>query len=453
MNTLVVDLHLHSRFSRAVSSSITIHNLYLWGKMKGIHVLSVSDVTHPIWLQEIEVQLIEQQDGVYTLKETEKMSEFIQNDHTRNVIDPCFILTTELSLIYSEFGKGRRVHVIVCFPDLAVVKKANKIFVNHGFNLTSDGRPILGISLRNLCELLLSVDPRIVIIPAHAWTPWFGVYGSKSGYDSLSDAFGEYETHIFAIESGLSSDPRMNWQIEELTHRSIVSFSDAHSLSKIGREATVLKYKRKEERMKREDLTYKNIINGLKKGGDSPFELAYTIEYYPEEGKYHYTGHRVCGVALSPEQTHVQGTVCPVCGRELTVGVLHQIENLKKQTTISVTNHTDTHGVVWQKGSTGEKFVNLVPLLEIIAETVEVGVNSKKVKTLYSQMITALGPELYILLESSLESITRIAGERIAQAIDKVRRRDIVIQPGFDGEYGKVRIWEEDTSVEQLKMI
>jgi uncharacterized protein (TIGR00375 family) len=331
----------------------------------------------------------------------------------------------------------------------------NKTFIAQGFNLISDGRPILGISLRNLCELLFSIDPEICIIPAHAWTPWFGVYGSKSGYDSLEEAFGEYSSKIFAIESGLSSDPLMNWQIAELDTRSIVSFSDAHSLPKIGREATVLGVKRKGERVKLKEITYENIIGGLKKEAKSPFELAYTIEYYPEEGKYHYTGHRNCGVRYTPAQTQKNGIICPVCGRDLTVGVLHRIEYLKKNGDVALTANTDALGVVWQSNKTRGKYVNLVPLLEIIAESLSVGISSKKVNTVYTQMIVSLGSELEILLSVPIAAINRAVGEKIAHGVQKVRSRDITITPGFDGEYGKVSIWNKEGAgaSKQLKMI
>lgn len=457
MNTLAIDLHLHSRFSRAVSQSMIIPNLYLYGRMKGLNVMSVSDFTHPVWFREISTQLEEVQAGVYRYKKYQEVEDANGAVFTKKFLGPYFVLTTELSCIYSEFGKGRRVHVIVCVPSLEVVAKINKEFLSRGFNLLADGRPILGISLRNLAELLFEIDSKIAIIPAHVWTPWFGMYGSKSGYDSLSEAFGEYAKYIFAIESGLSSDPAMNWQIRELDSRSIVSFSDAHSLQKMGREATILRKRQNgisnskfpiSNKIKLEDITYGNILNALVKGKERVFELAYTIEYYPEEGKYHYTGHRNCGVSLSPTETKERGTVCPVCGKALTVGVLHRIEELTSRNP-SFTYREDSNNVVWITDKQKNKeFVNLVPLTEILAETFAVGVGTQKVKRAYDQLISSLGPELEILLNSSLQEIKNVAGEKAAQAILKVRKRDIEISPGFDGEYGKVAIWDEGAEKE-----
>jgi uncharacterized protein (TIGR00375 family) len=444
--SLIIDLHLHSRFSQAVSKYINLSTLSEWGNKKGIDVLSTSDVTHPLWFGELQEQLQAVNDGVYKLKGVEEDS------------SPFFILTTELSLIYSEFGKGRRVHMIVCFPNLEIVAKVNSEFIKQGFNLASDGRPILGISLRRLCNLLSKIDHEIVLIPAHAWTPWFGIYGSKSGYDSLAEAFGEYADQIFAIESGLSSDPIMNWQVEELKNRSIVSFSDAHSLSKIGREATVLQLKDKisnDGEISLKDITYTNIINGMKKGSNSPFDVDYTIEYYPEEGKYHYTGHRNCKVKFNPFETAEQGTTYPVCGRELTVGVLHRLEELSGKELITTRDLKDTQGVIWQHHSDYGKFVHMVPLLEILSECYGVNIQTKKVSTAYSTLLQMLGSELDILLTAEILDIKRVGGERVSQAIQKVRMRDLSIDPGYDGEYGKVSIWNEEDTMqpEQLKMI
>jgi uncharacterized protein (TIGR00375 family) len=422
--------------------------------MKGLNVMTVSDFTHPVWFREISTQLEEVQPGVYRYKKYREVEEANAALFKREFIGPYFVLTTELSCMYSEFGRGRRVHVIVCAPGLEVVAKINKEFLKRGFNLLADGRPILGISLRNLAELLFEIDPTIAIIPAHAWTPWFGIYGSKSGYDSLLEAFGEYAKYIFAIESGLSSDPAMNWQIRELDTRSIVSFSDAHSLPKMGREATALRLKHGKSKIKQEDITYRNILNALVKGKERVFELAYTIEYYPEEGKYHYTGHRKCGVSFNPSETKNKGTVCPVCGKELTVGVLHRLEELAKREP-AFTYKEDENNVVWIADKRNKlSFVNLVPLPEILAETLSVGVGTQKVRSLYDQMIAVMGSELDILLRSSVIDIKNIAGEKVAKSITKVRKRDIEISPGFDGEYGKVSIWDDEeekySSEEQL---
>lgn len=450
MNTnLVLDLHLHSRFSQAVSKYINLSTLSEWGKKKGIDVMSASDITHPVWFEEIKEQLHEVEEGIYSIHNTVNEEKY-----------PVFLLSTEVCLIYTDFGKGRRVHILIFFPNISVAQKVNKKLVSQGFNISSDGRPILGLSLRKLCDLLFSIDESIMLIPAHVWTPWFGLYGSKSGYDSLEQAFGEYADSIFAVESGLSSDPVMNWQIEELQSRSIVSFSDAHSLSKIGREATVLSLRenngvRKTKESIRKQITYSSLMNGMKKDSDSLFKIAYTVEYYPEEGKYHYTGHRNCGVMFSPEQTKEQGTVCPVCGRLLTVGVLHRISELSGSNRISFTQKKDARGVVWDHNDTYGRFFHMVPLLEILSESYGVGIQTKKVQGAYDMLLKNLGSEMHILLSSSLAEIQRVSNEKVAKAVQKVRLRDISIQPGYDGKYGTVSIWADDDSVpsEQLKIL
>jgi len=448
---LVLDLHLHSRFSRAVSPKMTIPNLYTWGRKKGINVLSVSDFTHPLWFREVDSSLIEVQTGVYRPKAYEAIEEESGEYFTNNFLGPYFILSTELSCIYTENGKQRRVHLLIFAPNLETVAAINEKFIQLGFNLTADGRPILGTSARNLAEILYTIDPLIAIIPAHIWTPWFALYGSKSGYDSLSECFGEYSKRIFAVESGLSSDPSMNWRVQDLAARSIVSFSDAHSLEKIGREATVLKLKTQNEKIKVEDITYKNIMNAFVRGQERVFEISHTIEFYPEEGKYHYTGHRKCDISYSPLETKQKGTRCPVCGRELTVGVMHRVEELAGKSS-HFTLEKDVAGVVWVVDPTNLRpaSVSMVPLQEIIAETKDVGVSSLAVVTLYDSLIATFCSEFEILLRAPLETIQELGGKRLAVAIGKVRSRDIHIVPGFDGEYGKVEIWNKEDSIKEL---
>lgn len=454
MNELVIDLHLHSRFSRAVSQKMNLTNMFLWGRMKGLNLLSVSDFTHPVWLREARSQLAEVNFGIYKLKnEKELIKELPQatkNDH----LSTYFMLSTEVSSIYSEGGQVRRIHNLIFAPNLETVDKINKEFLKRGFNLSSDGRPILGISSKNLMELLLSIDNKIALIPCHIWTPWFSLYGSKSGYDAIEDCFGKYAKRIFAVETGLSSDPTMNWRINELENRSIVSFSDAHSMQKMGREATVLhkvqngnsKLETLNSKIEEKDITYDNIMNALVPGRERVFKIGYTIEFYPEEGKYHYTGHRNCNIVQTPSETKKNGDKCPVCGQGLTVGVMHRVEDLADTPEKNYVEDKDENGVVWMSAKSGNrpKYVNLVPLLEILSESLRAGVGTQTVEGMFKKLLTDLGTEHEILLRSSLKDIESIAGYRVAEGIEKVRSRNIHIVPGYDNTYGIVEIWDDN---------
>ncbi len=442
---LVLDLHLHSRFSRAVSPKITLENLYLWGRKKGINLLSVSDFLHPVWNKEAQSDVEEVGEGIYAYKHASKVQQEHPDFFKHDFLGPYFLLSCEVSSIYKEGGAVHRIHNLIFAPNFATVAKIQKELYKHRANLSSDGRPILGLSTRNLCELLFSIDPQIAVIPCHIWTPWFALYGSRSGYDRLQDCFGEYAKYIFAVETGLSSNPAMNWRIKELQSRSIVSFSDAHSLEKMGREATVLK-KKDERAVTLQDLTYANIMNAFVKGKERVFKVAYTIEFYPEEGKYHYTGHRNCNVVLSPRETHEQGTVCPVCGRELTVGVMHRVDELASLPSENATGEQNGYEVVWMHApdKAYPPFVSLVPLLEIVAQTLKAGISTQKVVKLYDMLVSRFGNEHEVLFRVPVSSIAQVAGERIADAILRVRSGQITIKPGYDGKYGVVQIWDEE---------
>ena len=343
-----------------------------------------------------------------------------------------------------------------------------------GFNLSSDGRPILGISSKNLARVLFEIDKKIAIIPCHAWTPWFSLYGSRSGYDRIVDCFGEYAKYIFAVETGLSSDPAMNWRINELDTRSIVSFSDAHSLEKMGREATVIRpltrpsafakattdksgtlSREGRGRIKESDITYDNVLNSFVRGKERVFEIAYTIEFYPEEGKYHYTGHRLCKVSYSPEEDKAKGTMCPVCHRPLTVGVMHRVEELANTEANNFKPNQDEFGVVWMGDAKGVRppYVSLVPLLEILSECLHSGAGSITVLTMFDRLVNHFGSEHEVLFRVPIPEIRNIGGDRVAQGIEKVRARSIKIEPGFDGEYGKVTIWDEEENVQEKKQL
>lgn len=448
MQELVLDFHLHSKYSRAVSSRMNLENMYLWARKKGINILTVSDFTHPLWFQEARKSLGEVQEGVYKLKNKVYIEDKDPETFKNEFLGPYFILSAEVSSIYSENGIGHRIHNLIFSPSFETAEKINKEFKNHNFNLLSDGRPTFGMTSKNLAEMLFSLDPKIAIIPCHVWTPWFSLYGSRSGYNTIVDCFGNFAKYIFAVETGLSSDPAMNWRIKELSSRSIVSFSDAHSLEKMGREATVLKL-RKGTKIKKEDITYSNILNAFVRGRERIFEIGYTIEFYPEEGKYHYTGHRNCGVSYSPSNTP-KGAICIVCHRPLTVGVMRRVEELAGVGENNFTYEKDSNGVVWVKDPQQRRppFVSVVPLLEILSETLKSGVSSQAVVNMYNQLVSSFDSEHTVLFRTSLEEIRSVAGGNIATGIEKVRGRNIVILPGFDGEYGKVQIWNENDQEE-----
>src|SRR3989344_634720 len=305
---VIADLHLHSKYSRAVSRDMVLPIMASMASKKGLDLLTTGDFTHPLWLREAKENLKETEEGIYSLKESENKTKFL--------------LSVEVSSIYSQDKKVRRVHSLLFAPNIETAEKINKELFKRGANLTSDGRPIVGLNPQNLLEIILSVDKSCFLIPCHVWTPWFSLYGSMSGFDSIEECFGELSDQIFAVETGLSSDPSMNWRIIELENRSIVSFSDAHSPMKMGREATVFipKTEIKNKKSNLKSFNYDDIRLALMQDSKAKLKIGYTIEFYPEEGKYHYTGHRNCNVSQSPDETKKNGTVCPVCKKPLTVG-------------------------------------------------------------------------------------------------------------------------------------
>jgi len=439
----VTDLHLHSKYSRAVSPQMTLPVMAAYARQKGLDVLTAADFTHPVWFKEIQSQLVEAEEGLYKLKNEDAELKPVR-----------FMLSTELSSIYKQGDKLRRIHNLLFVPSFVVAEKLTKALVSRGCNLNADGRPIVGISSEALLELLLSIDERAFIIPCHIWTPHFGVYGSASGFDSLEEAYGKYAQYIYGIETGLSSDPDMNWQIKELMHRSILSFSDAHSAAKMSREATV---------MDLEKPTYENIrqaIMHLSNKSQTKNKIAYTLEFYPEEGKYHFSGHRNCKVSVGPDEIRTGGTTCPVCHKRLTEGVLYRVQELSDASLLDrVQTKENEAGVKWytDKMHIQPPYVKLVPLLEIVAESLGSTVSSQKSKDLYSRLCKELDSELQILLHIPLSDIEKVGGMKIGQGVAKVRQGSIAIEPGYDGEYGKVAIWKEGEinqmqDVPQLKL-
>lgn len=426
----IADLHIHSKYSRAVSQNMNIPTLFKWGKIKGINLIGTGDFTHPFWVHDLKQDLEKTGNGFYKYKE----------DHENK--GPFFILTSEISCIYSQGGKTRKIHLVFFMPSIEKVEETNKRLAEIG-NITSDGRPILGISAEKLVETILKVYPEAIVIPAHIWTPWFSLFGANSGFDSLEECFGKMSQYIYAIETGLSSDPLMNWRIKDLYDKQIVSFSDAHSPAKLGREATVFE----------SEFSFEGLRNTLMKSKNSG-KILYTIEFFPEEGKYHFTGHRNCGIRYSPEDLKEKGKICPVCGRTLTVGVVQRVEDLAK---IERKNLKISNWLLGENQIKGIKtealdrppYVMMVPLQEIIAEALEVGVSSQKVQNEYHRIVENLGPEFHILLVSKKEDLLKFTSERVVEGILKIRNRDLNIEPGFDGEFGKVKIWGKEKTEER----
>lgn len=428
----VADFHLHSKYSRAVSQQMTLPVMADVAAKKGIDLLTASDFTHPLWQKEISSQLVEVEDGMFRLKDRDK--------------GPYFILSTEISSIYSENGKLRRIHNLVFASSLSAVEKITAEMVKRGFNLRSDGRPIIGLSSRKLLEMILEIDENTFLIPCHVWTPHFGLYGSASGYDSIEEAFGDLSKYIYGVETGLSSDPEMNWQIPELENRSILSFSDAHSPAKMGREATVFLPKSEKEFIP----SFRDLKLAVMRSNESRLKIGYTIEFYPEEGKYHFSGHRNCNFSRSPEEVDEEGVVCPICNKRFTEGVFVRLKNIAGgKELIKADVGIGGSGISWFSDPRKKQppFLKLVPLLEICAESLGSTVASQKSKALYDLLIKTYGSEFEVLLKVPVSEIAQTISEKVAEGIGRVRTGDIYIQPGFDGEYGVVRIWQKGEKV------
>ncbi len=402
------DLHLHSSYAIGTARDITIPNLAQWARRKGIHLLATADFTHPAWRAHLQEKLQPTAGDLFTYGDTH------------------FILGTELSCVFKHAGKGRRLHLLVYVPDFTAVEKLCRFLEGVGTKLSGDGRPMISLHARELAAAILDIAPRSIIIPAHVWTPWYALYGSKSGFDSLEECFGELAPAIPALETGLSSDPAMNWRVPDADGRSIVSFSDAHSPRNLGRELTAFQG----------PLTFDGLAAALREE-----RIAYTLEYHPEEGKYHATGHRACNVRYQLADTQARGTTCPVCGRALTVGVLERVEALATRPAVAM--RADAHG--FRHGPEGRPpFMHVVPLAQILAEALGVGERTQKVAKAYTELTNAFGSEFAMLLEARLDDLADAAGERIADGIRRVRCGDIMVEPGYDGVYGTVLIWPED---------
>jgi uncharacterized protein (TIGR00375 family) len=402
---IIADFHIHSKYSRAVSKDMNLENIALWARKKGIKVMGTGDFTHPQWFNEIKTKFEPAEPGLFQFKD-------VGRPLAR------FILTAEISCIYSKGGKTRRVHHIIFAPSIETVEKINAQLGWIG-NLKSDGRPILGLDSRKLLEIILKIDSRCVLIPAHAWTPWFSIFGSMSGFDSIEECFEEMSPHIFAIETGLSSDPAMNWRLSKLDKISLISNSDSHSPQKIGREANVFDC----------DLSYGGIIGAIK--SRDPQKFLWTIEFFPEEGKYHWDGHRLCGISMSPEETRKNKNICPKCRRPLTIGVMNRVEKLADRPS-------------GEGGEAKVPFRNLIPLDEIISDVLGVGVSSLAVRKEYEMIIEKIGSEFAALIDSPYDELKKITLPAIADGILAVRQGKVELIPGYDGEYGKIKIIKEE---------
>ena len=401
----IADFHIHSKYSRATSRNMDIRHIAEWAKLKGITLMGTGDFTHHLWLEELKHSLEDLGNGLFKYN------------------DVYFVLTTEVSSIYSKRGKTYRIHNMVFSPSFKTTDKINEKLSRLG-NLASDGRPILGLDAAELARIIFDIDENCMIVPGHIWTPWFSLFGSMSGFDKIEHCFEEQTPKIFALETGLSSDPGMNWRLSALDKFSLISNSDSHSPQKIGREANVFDC----------ELDYKTIREVLKTKDKKRFLC--TIEFFPEEGKYHFDGHRLCKIRLSPKETKQINGRCPKCGKPVTVGVMNRVEQLADR----------PEGYL---PSGAIPFKNLIPLDEIIAETKGVGKSSQAVEREYRQVVAKFGTEFEILLRASKEYLLRGLPSRVAEGVLRVRERKVNIKAGFDGEYGIISIFGEGESSEK----
>ncbi len=402
------DLHIHSRFSRATSRDMTPETLWEWAQIKGISLIGTGDITHPGWIKELHEKLHPEGNGLFTLSKEFQHKEIPESCKA----DVFFMLTAEICCIYRKRDRARKIHLLLLVPDFNDASRINASLWKIG-RLDTDGRPVLGVDAKKLLEMILNEAPESMVIPAHLWTPHFSLLGANSGFDSIKECFEELTPHIHAVETGLSSDPPMNHRLSALDNLALISNSDAHSPSKIGREANLFNC----------PISYTDIIQALRgKGGPKA-----TIEFFPQEGKYYYDGHRQCSVSWSPQETLQNNYLCPSCGNKVTVGVMHRINKLADREEGFKSKHTQS--CYWT-----------IPLQDIISEALRTGINSKSAQREYSRLLGALGSELRILIETPLEDINRQGTALLGEAISRVRSGDVKITPGYDGEYGTIKI-------------
>jgi len=473
----ILDLHIHSKYSRSCSTQLTLANIEATCRTKGVDIIATGDFTFPDWFKAIKNELVEITPPPLPARTTEvvqsggnlPLSKGENGDvplltkeggggglyklKTAKDDKVKFILSTEVALIYKDGGKARRIHLVIHAPNIAAVAELNNYLDKH-YNIRSDGRPILGMSAPELMKLCLGIDKKFLIYPAHIWTPWFAVFGSKSGFNKMEECFHEYTKNIYAIETGLSSDPEMNWRLSALDKLTVLSNSDAHSLPNLAREANVfemknISYDEIYEIIKNKKI-YREVDSRLRgndkigsgndkrgNGGDKKEDdhggigVKYTIEFYPEEGMYHYDGHRTCGVRFTPEETKKHKGICPVCKKPLVIGVMNRVDELADRE-------------VGFKPAEAAPFKKLVELDKIIAEVMDIkSRSSNKVQAAYRDLIKHGGNELNILLNLDLKDLAKMADPAIVEGIKRVREGRLIIKPGFDGQYGEVRIFSE----------
>ncbi|MBI3319091.1 MAG: DNA helicase UvrD [Candidatus Omnitrophica bacterium] len=400
MPEFVADFHIHSRYSRACSKDLSVQELAKWAKLKGIGVLGTGDFTHPLWLNELKDSLRPTGRGLF------------QFDGAH------FVLTSEVNTLFYTRGKAHNIHHVLIAPSFESVERINDEVSRFG-PLGIDGRPILQMEAWRLVEIVLGIEPRCLVVPAHAWTPHFALFGSNSGFDSVEECFEHQAKNIFVLETGLSSDPAMNWRLSKLDRYALISNSDSHSARRIGREANVFNCA----------LDYDEIVTALKTKDAGKF--LYTVEFFPEEGKYHLDGHRKCNIRMSPKETIQRGGRCPVCGRAVTVGVMNRVERLADRPE----GHQPPGAI---------PFKNAVPLEEIIADALGVGTGTQTVDRDYFNLLERCGTEFEVLLKVPEEALRKAASARVADGIMRMRNRQLVIEPGYDGEYGKVKFFSQE---------
>jgi len=407
----IADLHLHSKFSRATSKDMEVETLARWGKKKGIALLGTGDFTHPTYFADLRSKLIPTGNGLFSLKKGEREMKFI--------------LTSEVSNIYTQGGKVRRIHNLILVNSFEVAEAIRSKLGNLG-KLSSDGRPIFSFTAKELVKMILDISPDCLIIPAHAWTPWFSIFGANSGFDSIEECFGEMTPFIYAVETGLSSDPEMNWRLSALDGMTLVSNSDAHSPNRLGREANAFDCA----------LDYKEITEAIRRKDRR--KILFTIEFFPEEGKYHYDGHRQCGVIFSPSQTKSNQFLCPNCRKKLTVGVMHRVEELADR----------PEGFIPKNAIPS---IHLIPLEEIIAEALGYRIGTKAVDAEYERLVERAGSEFQILLDATPDELSSFVPTRILEGIIRMRQGKVSIIPGHDGVYGKITLFPEKKEGEEPK--
>jgi len=441
----ILDLHIHSKYSRACSPQLTLPNIEATCRIKGVDIVATGDFTYPDWFRDIKENLTPSPfnkgegegrvEKIPPLPPPYKGGEKNEGEGSLYLLKSAkdekirFILSTEFALIYKKADKVRRIHIVLHAPNIEAVEELNK-YLDKKYNIRSDGRPILGMNAEELCKICFSIHPKFLIYPAHIWTPWFSVFGSKSGFDSMAECFGEYTDQIYAYETGLSSDPEMNWRLSALDKLTLLSNSDAHSLPNIGREANV---------MDLDTVTYDEIYKAIKEKDVS--KLKYSIEFYPEEGMYHYDGHRDCSVRMTPGETKKNKGICPKCKKKMVIGVMYRVDELADR-------------ALGFKPKNAPGFKKLVELDKIIAEALGIKSRSSlRVQAEYNKLISQAGSELDILIKADLAKLKKMTYAEIVEGIRRVREGELIIEPGFDGQYGVIKIFKDEEKVDKQQQL